>query len=748
MSQESTKQAMSRTRILSRREPEEFIGRTRELDEILRHAKSEDGSGLLILSAPAEGVSELLLQAYDQLFYEQGETIPFYFALSKNDKTVEGAVTRFLQSFIQQITAFRKSDRALLTTPHELAELAALVDPIDEQWISQLLAACESETFLADERSFVRLVLSAPQRAAAQGIKCALLIDDLHIAENLQSSTYFTTEFNAIYARSAAPFVLAGRRRYLLPATQEGESKLDNTALLKLPKLSESDAGLLVGLLAQKNEVAINEQTRDLLVQEFECSPGYLHAIFESAKEKQTGLDSFQKCQNLYTDDLLGGRLNRYFALCLEDVTPDKTIQRELIGVLYESLQNQVRATQIEFWRKHIDGSEENFYKLMRGLHLQEFIRLNSSVVELTDETSVSRDYIDARYRLEVNAEPRALVTATTLAALLKRAPHIMTRYYRRNAALGLRELLSVFNCQTAPEILFDYEAYKEKYKGLEDAQILDGIGGEKIEITLPQIVYTASCTSIYPPIKQVIEEERCSIAFGFDNGRYVDESEVVWIAAEIDSKLEASRELIEFWCDRMEMVALMCNFVHHRLWLITPEGFDAEASKALSERNALGSSRKQVEILMQRLNDGRLIAAKPKPKANEYEMVVPMGDDTELIAAHAVEEVARRHDFKPAAINQIKTALVEACINASEHSLSPDRKIYQKFSFEDDKLVITISNRGVMLPSNKAVPAAEEPTDGRRGWGLKLIRALMDEVTFEQVDDGTKITMIKRLEK
>jgi serine/threonine-protein kinase RsbW len=129
--------------------------------------------------------------------------------------------------------------------------------------------------------------------------------------------------------------------------------------------------------------------------------------------------------------------------------------------------------------------------------------------------------------------------------------------------------------------------------------------------------------------------------------------------------------------------------------------------------------------------------------------IVVPMGEDNELIAANTAEQIARRLTFRPEAINQIKTAIVEACINASEHSYSPDRKIYQRFRVESDRLVITISSRGI-VPANlngansgtEDKKAAEE----RRGWGLKLIRTLMDEVEFERVDDGTSLRMTKYL--
>jgi serine/threonine-protein kinase RsbW len=129
--------------------------------------------------------------------------------------------------------------------------------------------------------------------------------------------------------------------------------------------------------------------------------------------------------------------------------------------------------------------------------------------------------------------------------------------------------------------------------------------------------------------------------------------------------------------------------------------------------------------------------------------MVVPMGEDNELIAANTAEQIAKRLTFRPEAINQIKTAIVEACINASEHSFSPDRKIYQRFRVESDRLVITISSRGI-VPANlngaNSGSEAKEAAEERRGWGLKLIRTLMDEVEFERVDDGTSLRMTKYL--
>jgi serine/threonine-protein kinase RsbW len=241
-----------------------------------------------------------------------------------------------------------------------------------------------------------------------------------------------------------------------------------------------------------------------------------------------------------------------------------------------------------------------------------------------------------------------------------------------------------------------------------------------------------------------LIDEERTSVGVGFTDRSYADDKQIVWIAAEIESKLEAGEDAATYWTDQISAAAAACGFTNFRTWLIAPEGFTESALRVLDERGAIGTSRRQVELLKEYLATGGSLEIGGVEEI-EYEMVIPMGEDTELIAAHALEEIARRHSFPPKTINQIKTALVEACINAAEHGLSPDRKIHQRFKVGDRRIVITISNRGVRLIDKPGT--VEEPSEGRRGWGLNLMRTLMDDVRIEQVDDGTRITMTKYLD-
>ncbi|MEP7036888.1 MAG: ATP-binding protein [Acidobacteriota bacterium] len=726
------------SKILSTLSREDFIGRNSELDALILHATNENQNhGLLLLSAPALGVSELLKQTYDLLFSKQTDVIPVYFALEKSDKTAAQAALRFLQTFLQQSVAFHRWNAKILNASPDVCELSELALPFDGYWIDRLIEICEKESKLNNDRAFINNCLSAPLRALANGARAFVIIDNLHEAENFSDETNFTEEIREIFSRSDIRFVFAGKRRYLF-----NKMLTLNADVVKLKPLSFSEAGILTENLAQRYSVKINEQTRDLIAAQLDGNPTFIKFLLTAAQKVRVPLNNFQKVKKIYTAELFGGKIGKFYDNIFNEIAPDIETQKNLLRLLCDVLTLDAGKSPIESWRRRTNLSEIYFYQTMRLLNMHEIVRITSNLVEPMFENQILTDYVKSRFRLEITVEPRALVIGRMLSEFIKRAPQTMARWYRRRSTINLRELLSVFDSQETPESLFDYSVFKDKLKGLSDDEIVKISCGETKKIRLPQISYATHSAAFYPQIAQVTEKERSAVAFGFQNCNYTDDDEIAWIAAEIDSKLEASKELTEFWCDRLEMVALMCNFQKYKIWLVSPEGFSPEATEVLRQRDAYGSSRRQVELLIKYLDPEE--TGGERQKANEYEIIVPMGDETELIAAHAVEEIARRHHFNPKAINQIKTALVEAYINATEHSQSPDRKIYQKFTVEDDKIVIVISNRSLRLSDKKA---REIKTDeGRRGWGLKLMQNLMDEVKFEQVDDGTRISMIKYL--
>lgn len=720
----------ARTRILASISAYDLTGRTAEIDALMEHA-NDGGSGKALHGKPGAGASELLKQVYDRLFLAGGETIPVYFAVRKSDGNAQGAALRFLQTFLRQTVAFRRGDAGILDAAPEVCELTEIAAPQDGYWIDRLVETCQATSKLNDDRAFIYQALSAPLRAAAHSARTFVMIDDLHNAAFFDGAVDLIEELNEVFARASIPFVFAGRRRFLfgrMPFTQ-----------MPLEALSFGDVGHLVENLAEKQGIATNDQCRDLIAVQLAADVRHTRALLDAGR----ALDSFQKVEQVYADELFGGSIGLYYDKIFNSIIPTPDAQRSVIGLIFDALSNGNGKVPVEAWQARTGLGDAEFARVIGRLNVAEIVRVSSGQIEAMDEDLVLADYIRARFRLETVAENRALLVADTLSAFLKRAPKLMANFYRRNSAIGLRELMSVFDGQEVSPALIDYAKFHAEYKGAPDEELLKLFTAEEGKVLLPHIVYTAHTVTLYSAIGQVTENERSAVALGFQEGKYTDEGEIVWIAAEVDSKLEAKPEVVEFWCDRLEMVALMCNFANYKIWLVSPEGFTPEALEVLESRNAFGSSKRQVDLLIKALKAEQAVGEKLRP--NEYEMIVPMGDDTELIAAHAVEDIARRHHFEPKAINQIKTALVEACINASEHSHSPDRKIYQRFTVEDDRIVITISNRGLRL-LDKATEV--KPDEGRRGWGLKLMKSLMDEVKLEQVDDGTRISMTKYLKK
>lgn len=742
-------------RILSRVSAGEFVGRAGALDRIVKLSEEGESHGLLLLLAPSAGVSELLRQSYDRLFYAHTEAVPVFFSLSRREKSQSSVARRFLYSFLQQLSAFRLRDPRLASAALTKTDLLDLSPPADYEWIERLLAIVESEG-ASDEQSLVRLCLSAPERAATRGVRSLVMIDAAQLIEASETDISLGAEFVRALTRSGLPFVLAGLRRQVLDLVHSTLGDFDGLERLPLDRLDDEEAGQLVEYVARRESVELNDSTRDLIVQQLDGSPLFISALVEAAREKQRPLTSYRNCQRLYVEEVMGGRIHRHFSSIMDELVPASDTRRLLIRLLYETSASDTRKSTVEVWRKRLDVTSTQLQRLLHGLHIHELANVGGSLVEMNSAPLVWHDYLRARYEWEVAAEPRASVLAGMLTDLLKRAPQTMERHYRREAAVGLPDLLSRFDCQRVPASLLHFDRFSRLYRGLSVEEAAPLIEAETDLVRLPQIVYVANTTAFHPPVQMQLEEERSAIAHGFDAGSYSEASEVVWLAAEIDSKMEAGRGLAEMWHSRLMHLSRTRSFERVRIWLFSAEGFTNDAMEFLNEQGVYSSSRRQLGFLTARLGDNEL---KPGDDAviDEFELAIPMGEETELIAAHTVEQIARRYKFQPEAINQIKTALVEACINATEHSLSTDRKIYQRFRLESDRLVVTVSSRGLLVPDGHLGTGAHgrsngnhQPDNGkgRRGWGLKLIRTLMDEVEFERVDDGTRLRMTKYLRK
>ena len=134
-----------------------------------------------------------------------------------------------------------------------------------------------------------------------------------------------------------------------------------------------------------------------------------------------------------------------------------------------------------------------------------------------------------------------------------------------------------------------------------------------------------------------------------------------------------------------------------------------------------------------------------------EVTLTLPMVSDMEIAASKTAAELAESMVMSDDKVDEVRMAVVEACINAFEHSDAEDRKVYVNLAVigtaEPQELQITIRDTGVGFQVDQLVePRIEEKlkAESKRGWGLKIIDGLMDEVRIDSDVHGTTVVMRK----
>ncbi|MEK9613094.1 MAG: ATP-binding protein [Flavobacteriaceae bacterium] len=136
--------------------------------------------------------------------------------------------------------------------------------------------------------------------------------------------------------------------------------------------------------------------------------------------------------------------------------------------------------------------------------------------------------------------------------------------------------------------------------------------------------------------------------------------------------------------------------------------------------------------------------------KTPTVELKLPILKDMELVATQTSEVVSKHMNLSEEKTAETSMALIEACINAFEHS-ETKKEIYIHFMLSDDELTIKVIDKGKGFDASKIkIPEIDDKintNERKRGWGIMLIKELMDSVDFESSAKGTTLTMTKKKE-
>jgi serine/threonine-protein kinase RsbW len=137
----------------------------------------------------------------------------------------------------------------------------------------------------------------------------------------------------------------------------------------------------------------------------------------------------------------------------------------------------------------------------------------------------------------------------------------------------------------------------------------------------------------------------------------------------------------------------------------------------------------------------------------SKVELHIPSIMGFEKVAMECSASVAKKMGFTKDRIEDLKTAVAEACLNAIEHGnkLDTSTKVGITLTVEESKLQVSVKDqgKGMIKVSTPSIESKIEGEDKPRGWGIFLIKSLVNEVSFEASPEGGNVTkMIIYLEK
>ena len=124
-----------------------------------------------------------------------------------------------------------------------------------------------------------------------------------------------------------------------------------------------------------------------------------------------------------------------------------------------------------------------------------------------------------------------------------------------------------------------------------------------------------------------------------------------------------------------------------------------------------------------------------------------------EKVAMASAGLIAERMGFPPSRVQDLQTAVSEACLNSIEHAHRQRAgvKLVVTVRAGSDELQVNVVDRGEGVIPRAQQPHIADKIEGRensRGWGIFLIESLVDQVKVTSRRGGGKtLRMVMRLD-
>ncbi|TAN64252.1 ATP-binding protein [bacterium] len=718
-----------------------FFGRAALIERLFALPSKESGlsNAVYLCGGRWTGKTEILRRVHKKLFFEQTAVTPVYYQFKDYPDTIAFAED-YLKEILKQFVAFRRRSPDLVATPLTLAGIEKLLGAEkDAEKIREVISRHRlAQKYNDKNAAFQNAVRAHLSISSNTNMPVFLLLDDF---DYLDRAVCFAGQSGIkrelLDALNAAPsFIVAGREKGAL----EG-SIINSIEFLPITGLDEDVSSAAFVELCAQNGVECGAEALSAAGQKLEGCPFYIKNLVTSAKRTGGRLLSLKDFARVYADEITGGNtaeaLRSYIKL-------DSLGSLKILKECAENSAKKITSNAGEF-ADLLAFEETEVNQNIKALSAIGLTEATLGAVKYTGGGVVA-DFIGYAYDIYVKGLSTGEARTVLINGLLRHGFEV--RYSKIRSRLK-EEVAGVLTGFDGQKVSKRFLRISVSLAGLEEREGAPLTAPEKdTEITLPQIsgFYTAERFEYSEAGPEII------IAEGFEDGRYETAGSIVWFVAIKDATAPVNGEDAENFLRRVSI--LKENFQGKKTdrWIIGREGFTAVARKILENAGVFTTDGARLNGLKESLfktHDKDGVSVPYSGFGKEFEVALPSLPRAELVAAKAADEIAAGMGFNEDARGAIKTAVIEACINSFEHGRFKTGKVSVKFTSEKDRLIIHVRNGGADF--SVPAPQARNISDGlikRRGWGLELIKGLMDEVRFEKLSGGAGIEMVKLLGK